>query len=276
MGSDASSFDEGGAENAVLEYLRRPDYRPVPQRELLHQSEVDHDVVLLDGTTGGANWTDRILRQADQVVVACSAEPGAAEAAEIDSLTAAVEGLVPVWLAAAHRSADLRTRYWDWTYRVEDGPYYLRFCGTPPVSHLFGLHEALRMIAEEGMEVRWERHRVIAEAVRAAVETWSTPEGLSLHATDPSERSNAVTMITTGSIDPDALSSICRERMGVTLGLGIGDFGPSFRIGHMGHVNAPMILGVLGSIEAGLTAIGASVGGSGVAAASSVLGDALR
>ena len=62
---------------------------------------------------------------------------------------------------AAHRDADLRTRYWDWTYRTEDGPYYLRFCGTPPVSHLFGLREALRMIAEEGLEARWDRHRVL-------------------------------------------------------------------------------------------------------------------
>ena len=38
-----------------------------------------------------------------------------------------------------YRVADLRTRYWDWTYRTKDGPYYLRFCGTPPVTHLFGL-----------------------------------------------------------------------------------------------------------------------------------------
>ncbi len=189
-------------------------------------------------------------------------------------------GLGFVWAGpralAAHERADLQTRYWDWTYRVEDGPYYLRFCGTPPVSHLFALRESLRMIDEEGMEARWARHRVLGAAVRAAVGAWSTDDGLALFAADPAERSDAVTLITTGSIDPAAISATCRERMGVTLGLGIGDFGPSFRIGHMGHVNAPMILGVLGSVEAALGAIGAPVGGSGVAAAAAVLADELR
>ena len=62
--------------------------------------------------------------------------------------------------------------------------------------------------------------------------------------------------------------------MGVTLGLGIGsDPAASFRIGHMGHVNAPMILGVLGTIEAALGRLRAPIGGSGVAAAASLLGD---
>ena len=52
--------------------------------------------------------------------------------------------------------------------------------------------------------------------------------------------------------------------MGVTLGLGIGsDESASFRIGHMGHVNAPAILGVLGSIETALTSLGAPLGSSG-------------
>ena len=189
-------------------------------------------------------------------------------------------GLGFVWAGpraiAAHATADLRTRYWDWTYRVEDGPYYLRFCGTPPVSHLFGLRESFRMIDEEGMESRWERHRVLGAAVRAAVEGWSAPDGLALFAAEPSERSDAVTLITTGSVDPTDLAATCRDRMGLTLGLGIGDFGPSFRIGHMGHVNAPMILGVLGSVEAALGAIGAPVGGSGVAAAAAVIAAELR
>ena len=189
-------------------------------------------------------------------------------------------GLGFVWAGpralAAHDSADLRTKYWDWTYRMEDGPYYLRFCGTPPVSHLYGLAEALRMIAEEGLEQRWARHAAIAGAVHAAVEAWSTENGLGLFGTDPSERSHAVTTITTGSVDVAALTATCRDRLGVTLGLGIGGLGPTFRIGHIGHVNAPMILGVLGSIESALAALEAPTGRSGVAAASAHLAGALR
>ena len=185
-------------------------------------------------------------------------------------------GLAMVWAGpkalAAHEHADLRTRYWDWTYRTEDGPYYLRFCGTPPVSHLFGLAEALRMIDEEGLEARWERHERLANAVRAAVSAWSTPNGIDFVATHPHQRSHSVTTITTGAIDASRLRDICRTSMGVTLGLGIGgDESASFRIGHMGHTNAPTVLGVLGTIETALTAIGAPMGASGVAAAAATL-----
>ena len=187
-------------------------------------------------------------------------------------------GLGLVWAnakaMAAHESADLRTRYWDWTYRSEDGPYYLRFCGTPPVSHLFGLGEALTMIAEEGWEARWERHRVLADGVRAAIEAWSTPGGIGFIAKRADQRSHSVTSVTTGSIDAVELRRLCREHMGVTLGLGIGnDESASFRIGHMGHVNAPTILGVLGAIETALTSLGAPIGGSGVQAAAARLSE---
>ena len=185
-------------------------------------------------------------------------------------------GLGLVWAnekaLAAHESADLRTRYWDWTYRSEDGPYYLRFCGTPPVSHLFGLAEALAMMAEEGWEARWERHRVLADGVRAAVDAWSTPGGIGFIAQREDQRSDSVTSVTTGSIDALELRRLCRQQMGVTLGLGIGsDESASFRIGHMGHVNAPAILGVLGSIETALISMGAPLGASGVQAATAVL-----
>jgi alanine-glyoxylate transaminase/serine-glyoxylate transaminase/serine-pyruvate transaminase len=185
-------------------------------------------------------------------------------------------GLAIVWAGPraleAHRTANLTTRYWDWTYRTEEGPYYLRFCGTPPVSHLFGLREALRMIEEETLAARWERHRVLADGVRAAVAAWSSDGGLGFLAVDPGQRSHSVTTITTGEIDSIELARICRERLGVTLGVGIGDFAStSFRIGHMGHVNASMVLGVLGTIEAALSEMGAQVGGSGAAAAATAI-----
>ena len=186
-------------------------------------------------------------------------------------------GLGIVWpgerALAAHPHADLRTRYWDWTYRTEEGPHYLRFCGTPPVTHLFGLREALRMIDEEGLEARWARHRVLGESIRAAVDAWHTPSGIRPYVLEEAERSNAVTTIRCGDIDAAELSRICKETYGVTLGVGIGtSASSSFRIGHMGHVNPPMVLGVLGTIEAALTAMGVAPERSGVAAAAAVIG----
>ncbi len=189
-------------------------------------------------------------------------------------------GLGFVWAGpralASHRTAGLRTKYWDWTSRTEVGPHYLRFAGTPPVLHLFGLREALRMIDEEGLEARWRRHEVLADAVRAAVLAWATPGGIELEILDEVSRANAVTSILTGSIDVAKLAATCQQRAGLTLGAGIGAYkDSSFRIGHMGHVNAPMLLGSIGTVEAALIAQDASLGASGVEAAARTIGRAL-
>jgi alanine-glyoxylate transaminase/serine-glyoxylate transaminase/serine-pyruvate transaminase len=59
----------------------------------------------------------------------------------------------------------------------------------------------------------------------------------------------------------------------VVVGIGIGALnGKAFRIAHMGHVNAPMLLGTLGVIETGLVALGIPHGKGGVQAAIDWLG----
>jgi alanine-glyoxylate transaminase/serine-glyoxylate transaminase/serine-pyruvate transaminase len=52
-------------------------------------------------------------------------------------------------------------------------------------------------------------------------------------------------------------------QLGLTLGIGLGMAAPGdpawhgfFRLGHMGHVNGQMVMGMLGGIEAGLRALG--------------------
>jgi len=56
--------------------------------------------------------------------------------------------------------------------------------------------------------------------------------------------------------DPRPLVDYCNQKCGVVLGIGIGDLsGKAFRIAHMGHVNAPMVLGTLGVIETALGAL---------------------
>jgi alanine-glyoxylate transaminase/serine-glyoxylate transaminase/serine-pyruvate transaminase len=68
---------------------------------------------------------------------------------------------------------------------------------------------------------------------------------------------------------------------GVTLGIGLGmamahepAYGDFFRIGHMGHVNAHMVLGVLATMEAGLTALDIPHGAGAVEAAARAFGKA--
>lgn len=167
-----------------------------------------------------------------------------------------------------------RNAYVDWEVRIAPEAIYQSYSGTPPVLHIRALDVALALIEEEGgLEAVWKRHHILATAVRAAVEAWSTPGGIHLNIASPEHRSDAVTTVKTGSIDAVELSRICRDEFGVTIGVGLANERSStFRLGHMGHLNPPMVLGALGSVEAALIEMGAPIGASGVAAAAASIG----
>lgn len=176
--------------------------------------------------------------------------------------------------AEARRRADLATTYWDWTNRAAPERFYQYFGGTAPTHHLFGLREALDMIAEEGLEAVWARHEALARAIWAAVETWGQGGPMRLNIADAAYRSHAVTSIHLPDGQGERLRQWCASEAGVTLGIGLGrepadDY---FRIGHMGHVNAHMVLGLLGVLEAGMEALGIARGGGALAAAAGVVG----
>jgi len=166
-----------------------------------------------------------------------------------------------------HKTAGLRTPYWDWTDREGDA-HYQKYCGTPPEHLLFGLRQALDMLFAEGLENVFRRHRLLAEAVRRAVGVWSEREAIGFNIIEPSERSDTVTAVLLNSHDPQRLRAYCNENCGVVLGHGIGDLtGKAFRIAHMGHINAPMILGTLSVVEVALGALGIPHGEGGAQAA---------
>lgn len=157
------------------------------------------------------------------------------------------------------RQPDLRTPYWDWISRATTPYFPMQFGGTPPTHHLFGLREALDMLFEEGIEAVWQRHRLLAECVWTAVDAWQTDGGLSLPVSDPGHRSLAVT--TVHSAEATALRNWCATAAGVTLGVGMattpdGTGDEQFRIGHMGHLNPPMLFGTLATIDTGLKVLG--------------------
>src|SRR6202012_3298700 len=71
-----------------------------------------------------------------------------------------------------HKTANMRTPYWDWTER--DGPeHYHKYAGTAPVHLLYALRQAIDMLFEEGLENAFQRHRLLGEAVRRAVTSWA-------------------------------------------------------------------------------------------------------
>jgi alanine-glyoxylate transaminase/serine-glyoxylate transaminase/serine-pyruvate transaminase len=177
---------------------------------------------------------------------------------------------------AAHKKAGLRTSYWDWTFR--DGPeHYQKYAGTPPEHLLFALREALDMIFAEGFETVFKRHRLLGEATRRAVGTWAEGQALAFNIAEPQERSDTVTtIITRDGSNPQAILDYAREKCGVVLGVGIGQLsGKAFRIAHMGHVNAPMLLGTLSVIEMALAALGIPHGKGGAQAAIDYLASAV-
>ena len=174
-----------------------------------------------------------------------------------------------------HKNANMRTPYWDWTER-EGSEHYRKYAGTAPVHLLFALRQAVDMLLAEGLDNAFLRHRLLAEAVRRAVAVWSEGQVINFNIAEAGERSNTVTTVVMNGHDPAALLGYCKDKCGVVLGLGIGDLaGQAFRIAHMGHVNAPMILGTLGVIEVGLNALNIPHGKGGTEAAIEWLGESV-
>ena len=168
----------------------------------------------------------------------------------------------------AHLKADLRTPYWDWTSRDGES-HYQKYAGTPPEQLLFALRQALDMLFEEGLDKVFLRHRLLAEAVRRSVTVWKKGLAIDFNIAEPGERSDTVTTVLMGNgRNPEALHEYCNTKCGVVLGAGFGQMkGKAFRIAHMGHINAPMILGTLGVIEMAFDALQIPHGKGGVQAA---------
>ena len=118
-----------------------------------------------------------------------------------------------------------------------------------------GLEAALGLIFAEGLEQVFARHRLIADAVHAAVAGWSEGGALQFFGRVAEARSVSVTTVQMGpGIDPEPMRTIARERFQVAVAGGLGPLaGRVFRIGHLGDMNPAMILGCLGGVEAALT-----------------------
>ena len=168
--------------------------------------------------------------------------------------------------------------YWDWEPRISPKFYYEYFCGTAPTHHIYGLRTALDMIKKEEIENTWKRHEILSQAIWAAIDRWSLDSDMSLNVQDPIERSHAVTSIRLGGQNGTKLRQWLQTKSGLTIGIGLGMSEPGdpngdgfVRFGHMGHVNAQMVMALLGSVDAGLNAIEYKHGNGGLEAASKVL-----
>ncbi len=170
---------------------------------------------------------------------------------------------------AARRNNPLRRCFFDFDDMIKankDGyfPY------TPALPMLYGLREVLEMIAEEGLENIFARHRMLASGVRAAVRKgWK----LETCAKDPKWDSDTVTtiMVPEGFNGAQVISRAF-NRYNLALGAGLSQLaGKAFRIGHLGDLNELMCLAAVTGAEMAMLDTGIKVEpGSGAAAAQEV------
>ncbi|PRY94452.1 alanine-glyoxylate transaminase/serine-glyoxylate transaminase/serine-pyruvate transaminase [Hasllibacter halocynthiae] len=275
-----------GAEATVLEFGKRTPVDPARIEEALRADPSIRSVLLVQTDTSTSVLSDvRAVRAAmdaarsDALLQVDAIACLGVDRLEMDEwgadvvVTGSQKGLMtPPGLCfvffgpravRAREGLDRVSLYWDWVPRTAPGAFWQNFCGTAPTHHLYGLREALDILVhEEGVEEAWARHDRLARAVWSACEAWSAGGGPTLNVADPDHRSRATT---TCALDgAERLRAWCEERAGVTLGIGLGmqvegaqqrSSPDHFRIGHMGHLNAQMILGTLGAIDAGLKAL---------------------
>jgi len=145
----------------------------------------------------------------------------------------------------AAKASRMPRAYWDWDAMLADNAAGF-FPYTPSTNLIYGLKEAVRMLAEETLPKVFARHRRFGEATRRAVRAW----GLELVCADPREYSDSLTavMMPEGQ-DADRLRQTVLDRFDMSLGTGLGRFkGRVFRIGHLGDFNDLMLAGTLAGI----------------------------
>jgi len=165
---------------------------------------------------------------------------------------------------AASKQATLPRSYWRWDEMLAHNERGF-FPYTPATNLLFGLREAIAMLAEEGLDNVFRRHDRFAEATRRAVRAWD----LEVFAQNPAEYSSVLTAVKMPEgFDEAALRAVILKKFNMSLGAGLGKVaGRVFRIGHLGDFNELMLAGTLAGVEMGLALAGVPHTKGGVAAA---------
>jgi alanine-glyoxylate transaminase / serine-glyoxylate transaminase / serine-pyruvate transaminase len=134
---------------------------------------------------------------------------------------------------------DLHEQYW---FAAERAYHH-----TAPVLLVYALHEALRMVAAEGLEPRFARHRLHNQALTSGLETL----GLEIFA-DPEYRLTTVlgVLVPEGVNDAEVRGGLLNE-YGIEIAGGLGAYaGRMWRVGVMGHsATQKNVLAVLSGLE---------------------------
>jgi len=141
---------------------------------------------------------------------------------------------------------------------------------TAPVNALYGLHESLVMLHEEGIEHSWTRHAMMHQALRAGLEEM----GLSLLVAEGARLPQLNAVVVPDGIDEAQVRSVLLTTHGLEIGAGLGALaGKVWRIGLMGQSATPLhVASCLKALESALVAQGFKLSaGAGAAAANRLL-----
>ena len=165
------------------------------------------------------------------------------------------------------RKTKVQSWYFDLTTAMNYWGKERLYHHTPPISLIFALREAMRLVVEEGLEARWERHRMNQQALIAGVEAM----GLGLLVKKPADRLPTVTAVLVPSgVDEVKVRNQLLDEFNIEIAGGFGPVkGKIWRVGLMGYCSQkPFVLLFLSAFEKVLQDQGCRVpAGAGVAAA---------
>nr|WP_272879147.1 alanine--glyoxylate aminotransferase family protein [Clostridium sp. Cult2] len=127
-----------------------------------------------------------------------------------------------------------------------------KYFGTPPVNMIWALQESLRIIKEEGIENRYERHIKVAKAMQEALEDL----GFKILAEKEYRAVTLSNVLYMDGIDDGEFRKKLAEEGAVVAG-GLGDYaGKMFRLGHMGNIDTHDLVSTISAIERTLYRLG--------------------
>jgi alanine-glyoxylate transaminase / serine-glyoxylate transaminase / serine-pyruvate transaminase len=164
----------------------------------------------------------------------------------------------------ASKTANIPRAYWEWNEMIAANANGF-FPSTPATNLLYGLHEGIAMLNEEGLSNVFARHLRYSQATRAAAAVW----GLEVLCQNAAEHSPILTalMMPEGH-NADAFRKVALVNFNMSLGQGLSKVaGKVFRIGHLGDFNDLTLMATLSGVEMSLGLAGVPHQKGGVLAA---------
>lgn len=165
-------------------------------------------------------------------------------------------------LPSFYLDLSLLSAYWTGSNRI--------YHHTAPICLFYALHEALVLIAEEGLEACWQRHLKHGSALQAGLQAM----GLTLHAQEGHQLSSLTSVRIPSGVDDLRVRQRLLNEFSIEIGGGLGPLkGQIWRIGLMGHSSTTEnVLLLLHALEKILVAEGYAVEpGMGIMAASQTM-----